>query len=149
MDCQFKGYSFVTLQGGGALGPLSSLDLCKTYMFSTFAWGFCLCVCLLNFSICLSISPSVYLRLPTCTCMSACLPACLSVYLSVGLSVSLAQHMWCSSNRPGITSLILGISCLLLGLLNQSRSRLAFNNWWKPIILNYASFIRNHYHSYK
>ena len=82
--------------------------------------------------------------------LSVCLFVCLSksihvfVCMSVCFSLSLSQHMWCSPNRLGFTGSIPGISSLLLGLLNPFSINLS---WWKPIImvLNYASFIRNHY----
>ena len=99
-------------------------------------------MCLLHFSVCLSIYLSVCLFV--CLSKSIHVFVCMSVCFS--LSLSLSQHMWCCPSRLGFSGSIPGISSLLLGLLNPFWINLS---WWKPIImvLNYASFIRNHYPS--
>ena len=74
--------------------------------------------------VCLSRPLSICIRLSVClsVCMSVCLSVCLSLSLSLPLSLS---QVFCWDSKS------------FTFLINLS--------WWKPIILNYAPFFRNHY----
>ena len=87
-------------------------------------------ILLINLPLSLSLLVSLYI----------CLSVCLSVSLSFSLSIC-GVILVDQGSRARYRAFV--------GTLNQPRSRLTFNSWWKPITLNYASFIRNHYPSYE
>ena len=125
---------------GGALCPcLSWIRVCMRIMPFIWLWY---CVCLLNFSVCLSISMYVYLSISiyVYACMSS-----LSLSLSLSLSicgVDLADQG--SRARYRAFQVFCWDSKISLGTLKSVPFPINLG-WWKPIILNYALFIRNYY----
>ena len=109
----------MTLQGLG--GPLFTVLL--GFPGSAYAWGLCLCVCLLNF--CLSVYQFV------CLSKSLYMPVCLHVSLSPPLSLfshslSLSLSIYGEDLADQGSELDTGQFKSLFGTLNQSRSRLTF-----------------------
>ena len=129
--------------GGGSVPPV--------FPGSAYARGLYLCVCLLNFSVCMSISLSVYLSLSICICLSVCLSA------FVSFSPSLSPPPSPPLPPPLSLSLSLSLSMCGVDLADQgSRARyraIQVLSWDSKSVLfpveahypNYASFIRNHY----